>query len=83
MRKLWTSLLWNLVTKIVGNASLTQNIFELVQTAASWKLSGQEKKARVMAELGQIRDDLDEIGGWLINLAIEAAVAWIKARVKD
>lgn len=40
-------------------------------------LSGEEKKAKVLDDFGQIGY---EIGGWVVNLLLELAVAWLKAK---
>lgn len=40
-------------------------------------LSGDEKKAKVLNDFGQIGY---EIGGWVVNLLLELAVAWLKAK---
>jgi hypothetical protein len=83
MQKFWTAMLWQLVKRIVGDASLCKNIMELCAAAFATDVAGAEKRARVLAELADIRADLASIGNWAVNLCIEAAVAWLRARADE
>jgi hypothetical protein len=80
MKALWISLLWKLVSHLVGNDSLLRDIKELVAEAANMTISGEEKKKRVLKELQDIGHNLAAIGGTLVNLAIEAAVIVLKQK---
>lgn len=50
----------------------------LVQDIESKDLSGSEKRSKVLEDFAQIGYD---IGGWVVNLLLELAVAWLKEKV--
>ena len=73
------------VGKFIG-AGLFEAVKEIVLLYVSdTTLTGAEKKAAVLAALKKLRGDqkaaLLNAGGNLVNLAIEAAVVWAKAKV--
>lgn len=55
----------------------------LVADAANWELSGPEKRERVLVDLravgGAIAPVVAATASWLLNLALEVAVARLKA----
>ena len=75
------------ILKLIGflmSGDLLKHIEELVLLVSSSKLSGAEKKAQVLEGLQKLGGDLGaavaSTAPYLINLAVEAAVANIKAR---
>lgn len=81
MKKFWLNILWTILKRIVGDDGLMQDLREFVAAAFNKTLSGDEKRALVKQQLADIGHDLEEIGGSLVNLAIEAAVALAKSKL--
>jgi len=83
MNKWVTAALLRIVGMLVDGKVLDE-ILRLVQTYFSETLSGPEKRDAVEQELrvlrGEVGEAVRETAGYLINLAIEAAVAYLKAR---
>jgi hypothetical protein len=82
MKKLWLNILWTILKRIIGNDGLMKDVAEFVSAAFRTDLPGPEKRELVRKELADVGHDLAAIGGSLINLAIEAAVALAKARAE-
>jgi hypothetical protein len=84
------ALLINALVYIVGrliDGGLFETIKEVVSLySTNSEMSGEEKKAAVQAALKKLKGDQKAVllssQGYLINLAIEAAVAWVKSRGK-
>lgn len=66
----------NLASLIAGGTEFSA-MKSLVKDMQDTGLSGDEKKAKVLDDFGQIGY---EIGGWVVNLLLELAVAWLKAK---
>lgn len=66
----------NLASLIAGGTEFSA-MKSLVADIQDSGLSGDEKKAKVLDDFGQIGY---EIGGWVVNLLLELAVAWLKAK---
>ena len=83
MSKLIAGLLMGLMNAIVTSAVM-DDVIALVKEASSLNLSGDEKKARVKAALialrAEVGGNIAKLSGNVINLAIEAAVAWVRAK---
>lgn len=82
MKKFWLNILWTIIKRIVGDDELIADIADAVRYAADLSLSGAEKKELVRGKLAEVGHDLAAIGNSLVNLAIEAAVALLKARTE-
>jgi hypothetical protein len=69
--------------KRLCDAKIYDEIEKLVGIAVSWDIPGPEKRERVLLELGNIADSLKPAviatASWVLNLALEVAVARIKA----
>lgn len=61
---------------VAGNTEFSA-MRSLVQHMESSELSGAEKREMVLNDFEQIGYD---IGGWVVNLLLELAVAWIKEK---
>jgi hypothetical protein len=77
--------LFNLLTFIVRrliNAQLFEHIRDMVNAQMDNNLTGEQKRAAVKQELteltGALREDFHKTAPYLVNLAIESAVALIK-----
>lgn len=66
----------NLAALVAGGTEFSA-MKSLVADIQDSGLSGDEKKAKVLDDFGQIGY---EIGGWVVNLLLELAVAWLKAK---
>jgi hypothetical protein len=80
-----SKLLYNLLSFVVNrliDAKLFESIKDLVAVQMNSKLSGDQKKAAVKAELaelqGNVRTEFEKTASNLVNFAIEAAVLIIK-----
>lgn len=77
----------NTIQFLVGrliDADLHAEIINLVEAATELELPGEEKRARVLAALHSLGGKLGPIvaatAGFLLNLALEVAVAQLKAK---
>ena len=77
--------LFNLLTFIVRrliNAQLFEHIRDMVNAQMDNNLTGEQKRAAVKQELtelnGALLEDFHKTAPYLVNLAIESAVALIK-----
>lgn len=66
----------NLAALVAGGTEFSA-MKSLVADIQDSGLSGDEKKAKVLDGFAQIGY---EIGGWVVNLLLELAVAWLKAK---
>jgi len=77
----WSSLLISLLTQVVSKL-LSAGVFEriLAEVQAQWSapISGEEKRATVLAT---IKAEFGAISSALINLGIEVAVTKIRAAI--
>ena len=77
---MWTTILWN-VLRWKLSSGLLEVVYELVLEVDDDDLDGADKWRAVWAGLRQderVRDTVNNRGRWLINLAIEAAVARLR-----
>jgi hypothetical protein len=77
--------LFNLLSFVVKRlvaAQLFEHIRDIVAAQMDTNLTGEQKRAAVKQELyelnGALRDDFQKTAPYLINLAIESAVALLK-----
>lgn len=72
--------------KMVTDGSLMQTIVNLVNEMMDFNLSGEEKKREVLRHLKEIGGELQPIvaatAGYILNLAVEIAVAYIKSKAE-
>lgn len=70
--------------KLVTSGALMEHIVELVGEASNLSISGEEKRRAVMEKLKQVGSDFQPIimatAGYVINLAVEVAVAYLRSR---
>lgn len=66
----------NLAALIAGGTEFSA-MKSLVKDMQDTGLSGAEKKTKALENFEQIGY---EIGGWVVNLLLELAVAWLKAK---
>ncbi len=73
--------------KMVTDGNLMQTIVNLVEETTNIEISGEEKKRAVIQRLKAVGGELKPIvaatAGYLLNLAVEVAVAYIKSRAED
>ncbi len=65
------------LASLIGGGTEFSAMKSLVKDMQDTGLSGEEKKAKVLDDFGQIGY---QIGGWVVNLLLELAVAWLKAK---
>lgn len=85
LNAIWTSALINLL-RMATSGAIVAKVIELVKSASDMSISGEEKKRAVLLALREVGGELEplirEVGTSVLNLLIEAAVAYIKARQK-
>lgn len=77
---MWVTLLWN-VLKWKLSSGLLEVVYELVMEVDDNDLDGADKWRAVWSGLRQderVRNIVSDSGRWLLNLAIEAAVARLR-----
>lgn len=83
MNKFISTIIINAVG-VITSKEVTDKVIELVRTASSLEITGEEKRAQVKAQLkaltGELGTKVQGLESYIINLAIEAAVAFITAR---
>lgn len=83
MKQILTALIMKFVTSLV-TGKVMDSIKALVIAQTNQATPGPEKKALVVAELSAIKGEVGvaiaALSGSLLNLAIEAAVSYYKAR---
>lgn len=65
--------------KLMVGGKVFGDIQRIVASYTNANLSGEEKRQEALKD---IKDIGVALSGWLINLALELAVAWIKSKVK-
>lgn len=83
MKSIWASMLLKIIA-IVTSKAFIDKVVDLVAAAMKSGKSGEEKRAMVLAGIrelgGELAPIVREAGQSIINLAVEIAVAWVKAK---
>lgn len=85
MNKYLAAILLNAM-KGIASSDLMDHILALVRDAANTNLTGDEKRAKVQEGIKAITGDLGVVisglAGYVLNLAIEVAVAYVATHAK-
>lgn len=70
--------------KLITSGDLMEHVVQLVSEVASMEIAGEDKRRAVLQRLKAIGGDLQPViaatAGYLLNLAVEVAVAYLKSR---
>ena len=73
--------------KLVTDGQLMDHIVGLVGEVSSMEISGEDKRKAVLLKLKQVGGDLQPVvlatAGYVVNLAVEVAVAYLRTRAKN
>ncbi len=84
MSPFFTKIILTAVTALTSRA-VTDKVMELVKTQLTSPLSGEEKRAEVKRQIDALKTEVGSafagVSNGLLNLVIEAVVAYVQARL--
>ena len=84
--KFVTGVLINMITLLIGS-KLKIQILNLVADLMEFNAPGEQKKAKVINDLKKMGGELgiivQKLAGYVLSLAIDIAVAYLKARASE